>query len=79
MIFGAIIVAGIEMTAQCGFTQRNMQITAISLSVGIGATKVPILFTSFPDLARDIFANNAVAGVFVTVLFLSLLIPKDSK
>ncbi len=78
MMFGAIIVTGIEMAAQCGFSQRNAQIIAISLCIGIGATEVPNLFKCMPDLIRDIFAHNSVAGVFVTAMFLSLVIPKDN-
>lgn len=78
MMFGAIIVTGIEMAAQCGFSHRNTQIIAISLCIGIGATGVPNIFKSMPELIRDIFAQNSVAGVFVTAMFLSLFMPKDN-
>ena len=38
MMFGTIMVSGIQMLSRAGFTQRNMTITALSLSVGIGFT-----------------------------------------
>ena len=78
LMIGAIIVTGIEMAAQCGFSHRSTQIIAISLCIGIGATEVPNLFKSMSDLIRDIFAHNSVAGVFVTAMILSLFIPKDN-
>lgn len=36
MMFGTIMVSGIQMLSRAGFTQRNMTIAALSLSVGIG-------------------------------------------
>lgn len=38
MMFGTILTSGIEMIARAGFTQRNITIAALSLSVGIGFT-----------------------------------------
>lgn len=77
IMFGAIIVSGITMIADCGFGERNMLITATSFCVGIGITQVPAFFDYMPQVVRDIFQNNMVAGVFVVALLLSLLLPKD--
>ncbi|MBQ7567366.1 purine/pyrimidine permease [bacterium] len=79
IMFGAIIVAGLEMASKCGFGHHATQILAISLCVGIGSTQSPALFSQAPELVSDIFAKNPVAGVFVTALLLSWLIPKDSE
>lgn len=38
MMFGSIMVSGVQMLARAGFNQRNTTIAALSLSVGIGAT-----------------------------------------
>ncbi len=40
MMFGTIVVSGIEMLARAGFSQRNIIITALSLAIGIGFTSV---------------------------------------
>ena len=36
MMFGSIMVSGVQMLARVGFNQRNTTIAALSLSVGIG-------------------------------------------
>ena len=77
IMFGAIIVSGITMIADCGFGQRNMLIVATSFCVGIGITQVPAFFDYMPQVVKDIFQNNMVAGVFVVALILSLCLPKN--
>ncbi len=38
MMFGSIMVSGVQMLARAGFNQRNTTITALALCVGIGTT-----------------------------------------
>ena len=38
MMFGNIILSGFQMIAEAGFTQRNITIAALSLTIGIGFT-----------------------------------------
>ena len=38
MMFGTILVSGMQMVGRAGFTQRNITIVALSLAVGIGFT-----------------------------------------
>lgn len=38
MMFGTILTSGMQMIANCGFTQRNITIVAMALSIGIGFT-----------------------------------------
>ena len=79
MMFGTIVVSGIQMITRCGFNQRNTIIVALSLSVGIGFTEVPEIFTIFPQMVQQVFANNCVAIVFVVSIILNLLLPKDME
>ena len=79
MMFGMIIVSGIEMMSKAGFTERNKTIIAMSLSVGIGFTQVSRIFDSFPGILKNIFADNCVAIVFVLAVVLNLVLPKDKK
>lgn len=76
IMFGAIIVSGITMVTACGGGQRNMLIVATSFCLGIGVTQVPMFFNHMPQIVKDIFQNNPVAGVFVVSMLLSLLLPK---
>lgn len=79
MMFGSIVVSGMQMIAACGFSQRNITIAALSLSVGIGFTSASEadIWSRFPELLRSVFAENVVAVVFVVSNVLSLLLPKD--
>jgi NCS2 family nucleobase:cation symporter-2 len=79
MMFGSIVVSGMQMIAACGFSQRNITIAALSLSVGIGFTSASEadIWSRFPELLRSVFAENVVAVVFVVSIVLSLLLPKD--
>lgn len=77
LMFGSIVFNGMKMIANCGFHDRNMIIVALSFCIGIGVTLVdPAIFSAFPPIIGDIFANNMVAGVFVISILLTYLLPK---
>lgn len=77
MMFGSIVLSGVQMLAKCGFSQRNLTIAALSLSIGIGFTQVPAIFTIFPPLLQTVFAENCVASVFIASIILNLVIPQE--
>lgn len=65
MMFGSIFFAGFGMMARTGFSQRNMVIVSLSLSVGLGFTQATGMFNIFPEIVRTVFADNCVAVVFL--------------
>ena len=77
MMFGSIVISGVRMLSSCGFTQRNMSIAALSLSIGIGFTQTPAIFKMFPEIIRSVFAENCVAVVFVAAFLLNLVFPGE--
>lgn len=79
MMFGTIMVSGIEMLSKAGFTQRNITIAALSLSIGIGFTAASEidLWHIFPDVVQSVFSANVVAVVFVVSIILNLTLPKN--
>ena len=77
MMFGTIVVSGMNMIGKCGFNQRNTIIAALSISIGIGFTQTPDIFNYFPKIITDIFAGNSVAGVFVLSMVMNFILPKD--
>ncbi|MCH3949878.1 MAG: purine permease [Acidaminococcus sp.] len=77
MMFGSIVISGVRMLSNCGFTQRNMSIAALSLSIGIGFTQTPAIFKMFPEIIRSVFAENCVAVVFVAAFLLNLIFPNE--
>lgn len=79
MMFGTIMVSGVQMIAKCGFNQRNTTIAALSLAIGIGFTSASenAIWSVFPKVVQTVFAENVVAVVFVVSIILSLILPKD--
>ena len=73
MMFGQILLSGMQMIADCGFTQRNITIASLSLAIGVGftaATEIDI-WNIFPQIIQDVFGGNVVAVVFVVAMILS--------
>ena len=79
IMFGSIVVSGVQMIGKCGYNQRNMLIVALSLSVGIGFTQVPEIFGIFPEIVRTVLGENCVAVVFIMALVLNLILPKSME
>lgn len=79
MMFGTIVISGLQMISKCGYTQRNITIAALSLSTGIGFTQVPEIFHIFPQIIQNVFAENCVAVVFLVAIILNLVLPKDME
>lgn len=81
MMFGTIMTSGMQMLAKAGFTQRNVTIAALSLSVGIGFTAASEidLWRIFPEMVQSVFSANVVAVVFVTAIALNLILPKNME
>lgn len=79
MMFGSIMVSGIQMMSRAGFNQRNSTIAALSLAIGIGSTTASEIgiWANFPKMVQDIFSGNCVAVVFVVSVLMDNLLPKD--
>ena len=75
IMFGSIMFAGFGMLSKCGFTDRNMIIVALSLSIGLGFTQATGMFSIFPQIMQTIFAENCVAVVFLLAVILDLVLP----
>lgn len=77
MMFGSIMYEGIKMLKECEFDDRTMIIVSLAFCIGVGLTQTSgNFFAAFPQFVGDIFNGNAVAGVFVVSLLLSLFLPK---
>ena len=80
MMFGSIMYEGIKMLKDCVFDDRTMIIVSLSFCIGVGLTQTSgNFFSAFPQAVGDIFNGNAVPGVFVISLLLSLFLPKEKK
>lgn len=80
MMFGSIMYEGIKMLKQCKFDDRTMIIVSLAFCIGVGLTQTSgNFFAAFPKVVGDVFNGNAVAGVFVVSLILSLVLPKKKE
>lgn len=79
MMFGSILFAGFGMMARAGFSQRNMVIVSLSLSIGLGFTQATQMFGIFPQIIQTVFAENCVAVVFLLAVILNLILPKEKE
>lgn len=81
MMFGTIMTSGMQMLARAGFTQRNITIAALSLSVGVGFTAASEinLWHIFPEMVQSVFSANVVAVVFIVSIVLNLVLPKNME
>ena len=77
MMFGNIILSGFQMISEAGYSQRNITIAALSLTIGIGFTQVSDIFVNFPDLFKSIFASNCIAVAFVVAVILNAVLPSE--
>lgn len=77
MMFGNIILSGFQMIAEAGFSQRNITIAALSLTIGIGFTQVHDIFATFPVLFQSIFASNCIAVAFVVAVIANVVLPSE--
>ena len=81
MMFGTILTSGMQMVAKAGFTQRNVTIAALSLSIGIGFTTASEigLWHIFPEMIQNVFSANVVAVVFVASIILDRILPANME
>ena len=81
MMFGTILTSGMQMIANCGFTQRNITIVAMALSIGIGFTTTSEsgIWAGFSPVIQSVFSANVVAVVFVVAIIMNLILPKDME
>lgn len=79
MMFGSIVVSGVQMIAGCGYNTRNVTIASLALSIGIGFTQTPAIFKIFPDLIKNVFAENCVAVLFIVAMVLNIILPDEEQ
>ena len=81
MMFGTILTSGMQMIANCGFSQRNITIVAMALSIGIGFTTTSEsgIWAGFSPVIQSVFSANVVAVVFVVAIIMNLILPKDME
>ena len=75
MLFASIVVTGVKMVAELGFTPKNVLILTIALGVGYGFSLIPNFYSKLGPIAENIL-SNPVAMIFILSLILSFAIPE---
>lgn len=76
VMFGMVVSSGIRMLHSVDFSNNNnLLIIACSISLGLGATVVPELFTSLPK-ALQVLAGDGIITGSLSAIILNLILTK---
>lgn len=80
ILFGSIVVVGIKMCGEAGFSDKNTLILSVSVCLGFGITLADNFFaflnTNGLGTIADLLSNN-VLNMFLIAFVLSWLLPED--
>lgn len=79
IMFGSILVSGIESLKRVEFDERNSLIIALSIGLGVGIGQVPAVLAQLPSWVGNIFAQNGIIMTFVIAAVLNLILPKKKN
>ena len=72
VLFGMVVSSGIKMLGSVDYNnQHNALIIACSISLGLGSTVVPELFSQLPPALRIIVSDGVITGS-LTAIFMNL-------
>ncbi len=75
IMFGMIAAAAISILSNVAWTQRNMLIFAVSLSLGLGLQQEPGALQQLPEMAQVLLTSGLLPAAFLAVL-LNLVLPE---
>ena len=68
VMFGMVVSSGIKMLVKVDFNDnRNLLIVACSVSLGLGATVVPELFSGLPSGLKTLVADGVITGSLAAI------------
>ncbi len=80
ILFGSIVVVGIKMCSEAGFSDKNTLILSVSVCLGFGITLADNFFAFLNSnglgTVADLLSNN-VLNMFLIAFVLSWLLPED--
>ncbi|HWL13183.1 MAG TPA: nucleobase:cation symporter-2 family protein [Ureibacillus sp.] len=80
VMFGMIVSSGIKMLSTVDFAnQNNLLVIACSVSLGLGATVVPELFSSLPPALKMLVGDGLITGSLTAIFLNFVLSLKHSK
>jgi xanthine permease len=68
IMFGMVISSGMRMLSNVEFTNNNLLIIACSISLGLGVTAVPNLFSSLPSFLSILVSDGVITGSLAAII-----------
>ncbi|NHC35789.1 uracil-xanthine permease family protein [Scytonema millei] len=78
IMFGSIVVAGINILSSVELDRRAMVIVGTSLAMGLGVTYTPEIVDALPLAIKNVLSSGISAGG-LTAILLNWLLPYDQK
>jgi xanthine permease XanP len=78
IMFGSIVVAGINILSSVELDRRAMVIVGTSLAIGLGVTYTPEIVNALPVAIKNVLSSGISAGG-LTAILLNWLLPYDRK
>ncbi|MGE7761288.1 nucleobase:cation symporter-2 family protein [Peribacillus sp. NPDC097895] len=80
VMFGMVVSSGIKMLNDVDFSDNaNLLVIACSVSLGLGATVVPELFSSLPEAIRIVVGDGIITGSLTAIILNLILTPRRKK
>ena len=77
MMFGSIVVSGIQLVTKEPMTPRNLTILSVALGVGYGIGANSAILAKAPQALQLIFGGSGIVPAAVVAIVLHVLLPKD--
>ncbi|MBO0996594.1 purine permease [Bacillus sp. SD075] len=80
VMFGMVVSSGIKMLNDVDFSDNaNLLVIACSVSLGLGATVVPELFSSLPEAIRIVVGDGIITGSLTAIILNVILSPQRKE
>ena len=78
IMFGIVVSAALAILADVNWTQRNMLIFAVSLSLGFGLQLEPEALQHLPEMPKILLSSGLLPATFLAVV-LNLIVPETTE
>ena len=78
IMFGMVVSSALAILSKVEWTQRNMMIFGVSLSLGFGLLLEPEALQHLPEMPRVLLSSGLLPGTFLAIV-LNLLVPHPEE
>lgn len=78
IVFSTITMTGIKLIFKDELSTRNVTVVGLSVALGVGITQVPGALDALPSSVSILLGSTPVVITTISVIFLNLILPKQS-